>query len=71
MLIAILLSAAAAAGRAGTVRNLVCWAIVEPLEADYGDQEGHTGRTHWTNFSFPGFDEKIVSMYARGMTVKA
>ena len=30
-------------GMAGTVRNLVCWAIVEPLEADYGDQERDSG----------------------------
>src|SRR5215204_3558614 len=29
---------------AGTVRNLVCRAIVKPQEAGYGDQEGHTGR---------------------------
>jgi hypothetical protein len=29
----------------GTVRNFVCGAIVEPQEADYGDQEGHTGPT--------------------------
>jgi hypothetical protein len=29
----------------GTVRNLVCRAIVKPQEAGYGDQEGHTGRT--------------------------
>src|SRR5215203_4312743 len=28
----------------GTVRNLVCRAIVKPQEAGYGDQEGHTGR---------------------------
>ncbi|WP_407338962.1 transposase [Methylocapsa polymorpha] len=136
----------------GTVRNLVCWAIVEPLEADYGDQEGDTGpasllsgrdpkdvfskdglfgelkkalaervlnaelhdhlegeaaagkSNHRNGYSkktvltetskidikvprdrersfdpkliaryqrrFPGFDEKIVSMYARGMTVR-
>src|SRR5215203_5242017 len=33
-----------AGGRAGTVRNLVCRAIVKPQEAGYGDQEGHTGR---------------------------
>jgi hypothetical protein len=29
--------------RAGTVRNLVCGAIVKPQEASYGDQEGYTG----------------------------
>jgi hypothetical protein len=41
-----LLSAAATGDvRAGTVRNFVCGAIVEPQEADYGDQEGHTGPT--------------------------
>ena len=28
--------------RSGTVRNLVCWAIVEPREADYGDQVRYT-----------------------------
>jgi hypothetical protein len=27
----------------GTVRNLVCGAIVKPQEASYGDQEGYTG----------------------------
>jgi hypothetical protein len=27
----------------GTVRNLVCGAIVTPMEGDYGDQEGHIG----------------------------
>ena len=31
-------------GLIGTVRNLVCRAIVKPQEAGYGDQEGHTGR---------------------------
>ena len=29
--------------RRGTVRNLVCGAIVKPQEASYGDQEGYTG----------------------------
>src|SRR3954462_13578614 len=29
---------------AGTVRNLVCRAIVKPQQAGYGGQEGHTGR---------------------------
>src|SRR3954470_19017219 len=28
----------------GTVRNLVCGAIVKPQEGSYGDQEGYTGR---------------------------
>jgi transposase len=28
----------------GTVRNLVCGAIVKPMEGAYGNQEGHPGR---------------------------
>ena len=28
----------------GTVRNLVCGAIVTPMEGAYGNQEGHPGR---------------------------
>ncbi len=36
---------AALLGITGTVRNLVCRAIVRPLEAGYGDQERHTGPT--------------------------
>jgi hypothetical protein len=28
----------------GTVRNLVCWAIVTPMEGAYGNQERHPGR---------------------------
>jgi transposase len=28
----------------GTIRNLVCGAIVTPMEGDYGYQEGHIGR---------------------------
>src|SRR5271166_724496 len=29
---------------AGTVRNLVCGAILTPMEGAYGNQEGHPGR---------------------------
>jgi len=28
----------------GTVRNLVCGAIMTPMEGDYGNQERHPGR---------------------------
>ena len=28
----------------GTVRNLVCGAILTPMEGAYGNQEGHPGR---------------------------
>jgi hypothetical protein len=28
----------------GTVRNLVCGAIVTPMEGAYGNQKGHPGR---------------------------
>ena len=32
------------ASEAGTVRNLVCWAIVTPMEGAYGNQERHPGQ---------------------------
>jgi Transposase, Mutator family len=32
------------ASGAGTVRNLVCWAIVTPMEGAYGNQERHPGQ---------------------------
>ncbi len=27
----------------GTVRNLVCWAIMTPMEGAYGNQKEHAG----------------------------
>ena len=32
-------------GVTGSVRNLVRGAIIAPMEGDYGDQEGHAGRS--------------------------
>ena len=40
---------------AGTVRNLVCGAIVEPQEAGYGDQEGYTRPASFRTRSEGGF----------------
>jgi uncharacterized repeat protein (TIGR04042 family) len=32
-------------GHAGSVRNFVRGAIIAPMEGEYGDQEGHAGRS--------------------------